>query len=210
MDKRLQLGEQSRETILDVATRLMSARGYDGASISAISKESGLPASSIYWHFSSKVGVLRAVMDRGNARFHLEAASAEMPEDGSSFDKVLTVLEQGMATLQADPDFFRLQVVLMLNSPAGHVDEAVLRIRQQARDGMRVVLARAFADLGAPRAHDVAAGLVAFVAASFEGIFLAQESGASETLALLRQLARSTVALAESMVAPPAEHVTNP
>lgn len=50
-----------------MASRLMATRGYDGTSISALAKSSGLPASSIYWHFGSKEGVLKAVMERGAA-----------------------------------------------------------------------------------------------------------------------------------------------
>ena len=199
-NKRIELGEQSREIILDVATRLMSARGYEGASISAIAKESGLPASSIYWHFSSKVGVLTAVMDRGNARFYAEAASMEIPSDGSYFDRVLAIFQQGITLLEANPDFVRLQIILMLNSPAGAIDETVLRMRQQARAGIETALAEAFTDLGASRAGAVAAGLAQFVGVSFDGILLAREAGSAETDDLLRQLARATVALAEGML----------
>ena len=199
-NKRLELGEQSREIILDVATRLMSARGYEGTSISAIAEESGLPASSIYWHFSSKVGVLSAVMDRGNARFYAEAASIEIPPRGSYFDKVLAILQHGLRLLEANPDFVRLQFILMLNSPAGAVNESVMGMRGQARDGIRVALARTFADLGEPRAEALAASLTQFVGASFDGIFLAREAGSTATEDVLRQLAQATVALAESMM----------
>ncbi|MFG3133259.1 TetR/AcrR family transcriptional regulator [Streptomyces tendae] len=204
-NKRLELGERSKETILDVAGRLMSARGYEGTSISAIAKESGLPASSIYWHFSSKVGVLTAVMDRGNARFHAEVSTMEIPSEGSRFDKILATLQQGIRSLEQNPDFVRLQIILMLNSPAGEVNESVLRMRVQARDGMRAALAQAFADLGTSRAETVAAGLADFVGASFEGIFLAREASSSRTQDLLRQLALATVALAEGLLSSEAE-----
>lgn len=200
-DKRLEMGEQSRENILDVATRLMSARGYEGTTISAIAKESGLPASSIYYHFSSKVGVLTAVMDRGSAQFYSEVDSIVIPPDGSYFDKLLAILQRGMQSLEANPDFVRLQVILTLNSPAGTVNTSVLRMRQQARDGVLAAIAEAFADLGAARAQIVAAGLAQFVGASFEGIFLAREAGSTETPDLLRQLAEATAALAENMIA---------
>ena len=200
-NKRLELGEQSRESILDVATRLMSARGYEGTSISAIAKESGLPASSIYWHFSSKVGVLTAVMDRGNARFYAEAAATELPSRGPHVDRLLAVFERGIALLEANSDFVRLQVILMLNSPHGTVDESVLRMRRQARDGIRAALAQVFADLGTARAEAVAAHLTPFVGASFDGIVLAQEAGSAGTPDLLRQLAHATAALAERSIA---------
>ncbi|GAA3290110.1 TetR/AcrR family transcriptional regulator [Streptomyces cinereospinus] len=200
-NKRVELGDRSREVILDVATRLMSARGYDGTSISAIAKESGLPASSIYWHFSSKVGVLTAVMDRGNARFYAEASLMEIPSEGSRFDKLLAIFQNGMRALERNPDFVRLQIILMLNSPAGTVNEAVTRMRAQARSGMRSALEQAFADLGPARAEAVAAGLVEFVGAGFDGVFLTHEAASPSTQHLLRQLAQATVALAEGLIA---------
>ena len=208
-NKRLELGAQSRETILDVATRLMSARGYEGTSISAIAKESGLPASSIYWHFSSKVGVLTAVMERGNARFHAEVASIEIPSNGAYSDKILAALQQGMKSLETNPHFVRLSIILTMNSPAGSVNQSVMRMRSQARDGLRAALARAFTDLGASRAETVAADLAQFVGASFEGIFLARESGETETLELLRQLAAATAVLAEGVIASSGEQPRN-
>ena len=62
-------GDNSRGLILDTTERLMGTRGYAATSISDICKACGLPASSIYWHFGSKDGVLAAVMERGAARF---------------------------------------------------------------------------------------------------------------------------------------------
>ncbi|MFB9466155.1 TetR/AcrR family transcriptional regulator [Streptomyces cinereospinus] len=201
-DKRLELGERSKETILDVATRLMSARGYEGTSISAIAKESGLAASSIYWHFSSKAGVLTAVMDRGNARFYADAPRLEFGPETSHLERIAQTLQHGMRALEQNPDFVRLQVILMLNSPAGAVNEAVLSMRTQAREGIRAALAQAFGDLGPDRSEAVAAGLADFVAAGFEGIFLARESAPGATQCLLRRLARATVTLAEGMLSP--------
>lgn len=197
-NKRRELGEQSREVILDVATRLMSARGYDGTSISAIAAESGLPASSIYWHFSSKVGVLTAVMNRGSERFYADAATFRVPTTGSLFDKVLAVYEHGVRSLEANPDFIRLQVILMLHSPAGDVIESIAQMRVRQRDGIRAILAEALADLGDVRANEAAANLADFAGASFDGIILARESDSADVHGLLRQLARATVALAEA------------
>src|SRR5262245_65267756 len=59
----------SRERILDAAERLVAERGYTAASISLISKASGLPASSIYWYFGSKEGLLAAVVERAARRW---------------------------------------------------------------------------------------------------------------------------------------------
>ena len=47
-------GEASRRRILDAATEIAAERGYEGTGIAAVSAKSGLPASSIYWHFTDK------------------------------------------------------------------------------------------------------------------------------------------------------------
>jgi AcrR family transcriptional regulator len=56
-----QQGAESRRRIIDAASSLMAERGFAGTSISEVSRRSGLPASSIYWHFESKEGLLGAV-----------------------------------------------------------------------------------------------------------------------------------------------------
>jgi AcrR family transcriptional regulator len=61
---RLIQGERSKRAILDAAARLMANRSYAATSIEAISKACGLPASSIYWHFGSKQGLLAAVIEK--------------------------------------------------------------------------------------------------------------------------------------------------
>ena len=62
-------GEQSRERILDAATEVATERGYDGTTISLVSKKSGLPPTSIYWHFADKDDLIAAVIERSFARW---------------------------------------------------------------------------------------------------------------------------------------------
>ena len=57
-------GEESRQKILDAATAIAGERGYDGTSIALVSERSGLPASSIYWHFKDKDALIAAVIER--------------------------------------------------------------------------------------------------------------------------------------------------
>lgn len=57
-------GVASRIAILDAAADIAGDRGYEGTSINAVSERSGLPASSIYWHFKNKDELIAAVIDR--------------------------------------------------------------------------------------------------------------------------------------------------
>jgi AcrR family transcriptional regulator len=166
--KQLQ-GESSRELILDVTERLMGSRGYAATSISDICKACGLPASSIYWHFGSKEGVLAAVMERGATRFF----AAIPPRDDAT-----DVGDQVTATarlLAQHPDFLRLFYLLSLersDDPA--VATLVRRVRDTAIAGFRDAIA-ALLPAGAPaaRAARVVDELTAIAVALSDGVFIA-------------------------------------
>ncbi|MFF4576068.1 TetR/AcrR family transcriptional regulator [Streptomyces sp. NPDC001410] len=72
-------GARSRDAILDTAGELMSRYGYAATSISMISSECGLPASSIYWHFGSKDGIYVAVLERARTALLAALPPAEVP-----------------------------------------------------------------------------------------------------------------------------------
>jgi AcrR family transcriptional regulator len=109
LTKRQQQGEGSRELILDATERLMATRGYAGTSISDIRKACGLPASSIYWHFGSKDGVLAAVMERGASRFF---AAIPGLTDGRTNPGPAIQLEATARLIAEHPDFLRLAYLL--------------------------------------------------------------------------------------------------
>src|SRR5712692_6207453 len=115
----------SRERILDAAERLVGERGYTAASISLISKASGLPASSIYWHFGSKEGLLSAVVERGAERWlpaqsHWLSFGGDLPE----------FLRATGNAVSEHPDFVRVLMMLALDRRDG---------TPAAREAMRTV-----------------------------------------------------------------------
>ncbi|MFD4511470.1 TetR/AcrR family transcriptional regulator [Streptomyces sp. NPDC058457] len=59
----------SATKILDAAEQLFGSRGYANVTISQICEVSCLPVGSVYHHFASKSGVLRAVLWRGMTAF---------------------------------------------------------------------------------------------------------------------------------------------
>lgn len=201
--KRAEPGAHSRQSILDAASQLMSVRGYDGTSISAIAKESGLPVSSIYWHFSSKLGILTAVIERDGARFRERTPLAGLPAGATRLERLNLLFDRTIEAVEANPDTVRLQLMIMLNSPAGVAKDAVMKARAKERTDLRAALTLALADLGEERASGIAADLTEFVGASFEGIFLAAQGNVPRMRPLLRRLAESTVALAEKLSADP-------
>ncbi|MGI8953653.1 MAG: helix-turn-helix domain-containing protein [Nocardioidaceae bacterium] len=52
------------DTLLGVAVRVFTERGYDGTSMEDISRASGLSKSSLYHHIQSKQQLLRLALER--------------------------------------------------------------------------------------------------------------------------------------------------
>jgi AcrR family transcriptional regulator len=195
--KRQEQGDRSREDILDAASRLMAARGYDGTSISTLAKESGLPASSIYWHFGSKEGVLMAVMERGAEEFVKLTSPDNLPRTASRSEKVTWVLQRAARVIEESPEFLRLQTILLLSASAGEANATVLRLRQQQRDGLRDALALCLAEPGAAPEIQTAERLVDFAGATFEGAFLAAQGGSAAYSCILARLADALIWMAD-------------
>ncbi len=166
-------GELSRQRILDAAVRLMSARGYDGTSIAAIVGEAGLPASSIYWHFGSKEGVLLAAIER--ERLSLPEREALPPADGLSPRAEFARRQRQILRGELDKASFpRLALMLLLDyggaPPA--IRESLDTLTEAGRDRITEELRDAFADLGAGAAAQMAEELLDITWATTIGLQL--------------------------------------
>lgn len=165
-------GRQSRRKIIEAAAAVAGERGYEGTSIARISKVSGLPASSIYWHFKDKDALLAAVVDEGVGRWMGQVKRT----DGSSLPERVISLCQGVASaLRESPDFTRLGLMLALEQ---RPDETVakslyLRLRRQAVELIADELLDLRPDLTAARVHELAT----YALAGGDGIFLAMQFG---------------------------------
>lgn len=69
--KRIRDGAATQSTILSVAERLFSERGFSGTSIGLISKESGISTGLILHHFKTKDALYRAVREHVARRYNL-------------------------------------------------------------------------------------------------------------------------------------------
>ena len=178
----------------------MAAHGYDGASISRIAKESGLPASSIYWHFTSKAGVLEAVMERGAERFFAGIDDVVVPEEATPREVLRAHLRVAPAvSIGRDPDFLRLFILLLL---AGGTDDTIVRVHREGRERLHDQIRDAYASHGEATATLVADRLVDFAVGVFDGAFLAvQNDPTLEYEPLLLLMADAIAALGDEITA---------
>lgn len=204
MNKRQQLGERSRTAILDAALQLMSESGYDGASVAKISKASGLPASSIYWHFGSKAGILAAVMERGaEAFFTTSVLGLEVTGSDISPHQVLQArFQQARRSAEEHPEFLRLLFLLILADPGDDATVAILkRVNDRGRAQLHAQITEAFLGRGNAAATEIADRLTVAALTFFNGAFLTVQTNPEVSLSgLIDDMARIVVLLAEKEV----------
>jgi len=81
--------EKERE-VLDVATEYVLAHGYQGTSISAMARDSGISKESIYRYFSSKKELFEAVIARELHAYQKKLRSLDIKFDSIPLEVALT------------------------------------------------------------------------------------------------------------------------
>jgi AcrR family transcriptional regulator len=165
-------GVESRQRILDAAVEIAGERGYEGTSIAAVSAKCGLPASSIYWHFTDKDDLIAAVIERS---FESWLTAVELPGEqaGTALERA-TLMAVGVAKSLVDaPDFLRLGLMLALErrptEPRGRT--VFLQVRDIASHRIKNVLTELFPDLD----DDSVRVLTTYAVAGADGLFVQRE-----------------------------------
>ncbi len=121
----------ARRAVIDAARTLFLERGYAAATIEAISEHSDVPPATVYRLFTSKLGILKALLDTSIA----------------GDDRPLAVHERPNVTaLAAEPDPHKLV--------AGYA-AVTTAINQRTNDIYRVLVSAASSDAAAAELLDV-------------------------------------------------------
>ena len=165
-------GEQSRQRILDAATEVATERGYDGTTISLVSKKSGLPPTSIYWHFTDKDDLIAAVIERSYQRW---LAALELPDGQAAQALALELGTQLAKALLDAPDFLRLGLMLLLEHRP--VEPRARQMFLQVRDNAFHRFAQIVRDVAPELDEESVRLLTTYAIAGADGLFIAKEVG---------------------------------
>ncbi len=145
---------ESRGRLIDASRRLFAERGYFNTSVTDITVEAGMSPGNLYWHFSSKEDLLKAVLAEGFER--LEATTAEIAAfPGPPLAKIDYMVERFDDLYRHQGDFTTILLMLM-----GHGGPAYLK---ELGFDMARIGARLHANLGALFAEARARKIVADV-----------------------------------------------
>ncbi len=202
--QREELGIESRRKIIDAAGALMAERGFGGTSIAAVSKRSGLPSGSIYWHFDSKADLLAAAVEEGAQRwFDSLPRLDELPSD--PVERVERVFETTAAALEERPQFLRLLLLIALER--GDSDEvafaAIQRVRALARERLNDIMRATLEPFDVPGRDELAAQFASLTLSIADGAFIAHhiEPDSTDIRGQFDMARRALIALARELLA---------
>ena len=142
----------ARRAVVDAAHRLFLARGYGATTIEAISELSDVPAATVYRLFSSKRGILKALLDVSIVGDEDAVPMPQRPHVRALLaDPDPAVQLGGFVAVAADVNARVAPIYLVLVGAAGADPEAAAlldELTSQRREGQRMV-ARSLARAGA-------------------------------------------------------------
>jgi AcrR family transcriptional regulator len=114
-ERRHRQGEESRLAILEATLGIAAERGYDGTTVALVQEATGLPASSIYWHFGSKDELLAATLEHSYRSWRASAPTwVPAPEPDDVGDRIESRFQRAAGALTTSPQFWSLGLLLTL------------------------------------------------------------------------------------------------
>jgi AcrR family transcriptional regulator len=134
VNKRIEQGIRSRDSLLRAATRHFSERGFSATSIDDVCREAGVVKSAVYWHFDSKEGLLTAVLEE-TATAWIDGIVASVQQTGDPRERLSRAIAGMRELVERRPALLRLLHSMLLErtgeNPATR--EVLLRVFDRAR-----------------------------------------------------------------------------
>ncbi|XRQ10547.1 TetR/AcrR family transcriptional regulator [Actinomadura welshii] len=177
--RRHQQGEESRLKILEATLAIAAERGYDGTSIAAVTEATGLPASSVYWHFRNKDELLAETLEFSYRRWR-ETAPTWQDRIGISdpAEEIRDRLQRASRAITTSPDFWRLGLMLGLakrpKEPAAR--RRYIEVRAETRRAIREWWEQVLPAGPPERTRSAAERLTRFHLAVMDGLYIGVHS----------------------------------
>lgn len=114
MNKKVERGRATREHLIEIATRLFAAKGYEDTSIEAVLQESDVSRGALYHHFAGKDALFEAVLEavENSVTARLVEATAAAP------DPVAGLHAGGLAWIRLVGEDPQVQRIAVIDAPS--------------------------------------------------------------------------------------------
>ena len=117
----------TREKILDTATRLFSTQGYSTTSLSQVAKEARVSKALIFWHFDNKETLFRTALQRTLEPYFINVV--DELEGLSEIDQIKRLIDEYYAFVSRNIYSVKFVVSLILREEK-HPDDLVSHVNE--------------------------------------------------------------------------------
>ncbi|MFU8890884.1 MAG: TetR/AcrR family transcriptional regulator [Anaerosomatales bacterium] len=117
-------GKDTRERILRCAEELFGQRGYEAVVVADIAQACGVSTALIYYHYTDKESLLRALVERASAVFDVHTRTA-VEGTGSARERLETFIESWVRSADEHESLLRI-LVRPLTDPGGPLSAELL------------------------------------------------------------------------------------
>lgn len=93
--------EETHQSLIETAVRMLSEKGVEALSVSALARETGINRTTVYYHFPSREAMIEAVKDWSSAQL-----ARGMDTGASRFDRMAAINQ----FVLANPDLIKLWI----------------------------------------------------------------------------------------------------
>jgi len=131
-------GRQTRERILACAEELFGRKGYDAVSVADIAQACDVSTALIYYHYTDKESLLRALIDLASQVFDVHTRAAVQGE-GTPRERIERLIEGWLETAAEHGSLLRI-LVRPLTDPEGPLAGELLARIASTLDGLESVI----------------------------------------------------------------------
>jgi len=117
-----EMREQSRATLIEAGRKVFAEQGYFNCKIADIAQEAGMSHGNLYWYFSGKEELLKAILADGFVKLG-DAMSEAAAGPGSGREKFARMLESLFTFADQRADFAKILLALMGNGGDALIQE---------------------------------------------------------------------------------------
>ena len=118
-DRGLEAQGKPKERIMASAIRLFAEKGYDKTPVREIVASAGVTKPVLYYHFKSKEGLLRAILDWAASLQKVYVADVMEAGGGNALDKCIYLAKIIYRGVAENPNLFRMIHNLIFGPPQG-------------------------------------------------------------------------------------------